>query len=190
MSRWQPDARGRLLRAAIDLFSERGYEATTSAQIAERAGLTKTTLFRHFADKREILFQGQETLISALAAGVDAAPAGPPMDLLRSGISALCGAHSGDFRDTGRRLDPILAQSPELQERALFKRSAITRALQDALTIRLRDARLAAVLADVGVRAYYEGFVTWIEQEDGGPLIDAVSQELAAYETVLLGWAS
>ena len=58
MSRWEPDAQGRLLRAALELFSERGYEATTTAQIAERAGLTKTTLFRLFADKREIVFQG------------------------------------------------------------------------------------------------------------------------------------
>jgi AcrR family transcriptional regulator len=186
MSRWEPDARGRLLHAAIDLFSEHGYGATTAAQIAERAGLTKTTLFRHFADKREILFQGQEALISAAVGGVDGAPAGASAaDLLRAGISGLCGAHSSDLRDTGRRLDPILAQSSELQERAVFKRFAITQALHGALTIRVGDARQAAVLADIGVRAYYEGFATWILSTDDRPLLDAVCEELAAYEEVL-----
>ena len=187
MSRWEPDARGRLLRAAIDLFAERGYDATTAAQIAARAGLTKTTLFRHFADKREIVFQGQDALISAAVAGVEEAPPGtPPMPLLWAGISALCGAHAEDFRDTGRQLDPILAQSPELQERATFKRFAITRALQDALTGRLTYPRQAGVLADIGVRAYYEGFSSWIRSTDDEPFADAVRRELSAYETVLL----
>jgi AcrR family transcriptional regulator len=69
MGRWEPDARGRLLDAAVELFTERGYDATTAAQIAERAGLTKTTLFRHFADKREILFQGQEGLVAVAREG-------------------------------------------------------------------------------------------------------------------------
>ena len=76
MARWEPDARGRLLRAAVALFAERGYEATTAAQIAERAGLTKTTLFRHFADKREILFQGQDDLVALAVGGVQGAPSG------------------------------------------------------------------------------------------------------------------
>ena len=190
MSRWDPDARGRLLRAAIELFSERGYDATTAAQIAERAGLTKTTLFRHFADKREILFQGQQALISRAVAGVEQAPAGtPPFELLRSAILALCEAHPAELRETGRRLDPILAHSPELQERGTFKRFAITQALREALAVRLGDTRQAGVLADAGVRAYYEGFSVWIGSTDDGPLAGPVLEELAAYETVLRGMA-
>ncbi|RUR01200.1 TetR/AcrR family transcriptional regulator [Labedella endophytica] len=186
MSRWEPDARGRLLRAAIELFSERGYEATTAAQIAAHAGLTKTTLFRHFADKREILFQGQDVLVEAVKAGVRGAPAeASPMELTRAGVASLCAAHSEDLRDTGRLLDPLLAKTPELQERATFKRSAISEALQHALHSRLSDIRQAGLLADAGVRAYYEGYAAWMHADGTGTLIDSVHEELTAYEAAL-----
>jgi AcrR family transcriptional regulator len=186
MSRWEPDARGRLLRAAIELFSERGYEATTAAQIAAHAGLTKTTLFRHFADKREILFQGQDVLVAGVTTGVRAAPAeSSPMELVRSGIASLCAAHSEDLRDVGRLLDPLLAKTPELQERATFKRSAIAEALTHALQSRLDDSRRAGLLADIGVRAYYEGYAAWMLADGTGSLIESVERELAAYEVAL-----
>ncbi|CAN5119023.1 TetR/AcrR family transcriptional regulator [soil metagenome] len=186
MTRWKPDASGRLLHAAIELFSERGYEATTAAQIAAHAGLTKTTLFRHFADKREILFQGQEVLIAAVAGGVANSPAGSsPMELLRGGIESLCGAHSEDLREVGKLLDPLLERTPELQERAMFKRSALTRALQDALVSRIGDAHQAGVLADVGIRAYYEGYAAWMLAGDAGALFESAENELKDYETAL-----
>jgi AcrR family transcriptional regulator len=190
MGRWEPDARGRLLRAAIDLFTERGYDATTAAQIAERAGLTKTTLFRHFADKREILFQGQEILIRLAADGVRAAePQSASFDVLRAGVLALCTVHEAEHRQIGRQLDAIFSSSPELRERAAFKRSAITDALQKALAARFGDERRAAVLADIGVRAYYDGFAAWIASAVDGPLADVVSNELAAYASVLVDMA-
>jgi AcrR family transcriptional regulator len=191
MGRWEPDARGRLLQAAIELFSERGYEATTAAQIAEHAGLTRTTLFRQFADKREILFQGQETLMALAADAVEAAaPGSTPLEVLRAGVVALCTIHTPDRRETGRRLDAILATSPELQERAVFKRAAITAALQGALADRLGDARMSGVLADTGVRAYYDGFAVWIAADHDGPLVEAVAEELAAYRSVLAGMSA
>lgn len=186
MSRWEPDARGRLLRAAIELFSERGYEATTAAQIAAHANLTKTTLFRHFADKCEILFQGQDVLVAGVTTGVLEAPAEvSPMELVRAGIASLCAAHSEDLRDVGRLLDPLLAKTPELQERATFKRSAISDALQQALSSRLTDIRQAGLLADVGMRAYYEGYAAWMLADDPRALIDSVDEHLAAYEVAL-----
>jgi AcrR family transcriptional regulator len=184
MGRWEPDARGRLLRAAIELFSEHGYDTTTAAQIAAHAGLTKTTLFRHFADKREILFQGQDALVAAAVAGVVAAPAdASPRELVRAGIASLCAAHSDDLRDVGRLLDPLLAATPELRERATFKRSAITDALEGALADRLGDPRQAGLLADVGVRAYYEGYAAWMLGDGSNALVDSVDDELAAYES-------
>ncbi|NKE55615.1 TetR family transcriptional regulator, partial [Lentzea sp. PSKA42] len=74
MGRWEPDARERLVRAALDLFCEQGYENTAVAQIAERAGLTKSTYFRHFRDKREVLFGGQDELLELLSGGIAGAP--------------------------------------------------------------------------------------------------------------------
>jgi len=186
VARWQPDARGRLLRAALDLFTERGYDATTAAQIAERAGLTKTTLFRHFADKREILFQGQETLVALAASAVAEAPRdASPFELLDAGVRALCSIHADDQREIGRQLNPLIAESAELRERAIFKRAAITDALRSALAARLDDPRLASVLADAGIRAYYDGFDAWVESTDDVPLEHVVLRELAAYEPLL-----
>jgi hypothetical protein len=58
-------------------------------------------------------------------------------------------------------------------------------ALHKALTTRLGDAREAGVLADVGVRAFYDGFASWITSNEDGPLAVFVSRELEAYEAVL-----
>ncbi|AGZ41159.1 TetR/AcrR family transcriptional regulator [Actinoplanes friuliensis] len=186
MGRWEPDTRGRLLHAALELFADQGYDATTAAQIAERAGLTKTTLFRHFADKREVLFQGQPALVAVAIAGVESAPEGATaLDLLRAGLLALCEAHVPEQQEIGRQIDRLIAASPELKERAIFKRSAIAAALETTLATRLGDRRLAGVLADLGVRAYYEGFSLWSDTRRDDKLADVVADELAAYESVL-----
>ena len=179
MSRWEPDAQGRLLRAALDLFTEHGYDSTTTAQIAERAGLTKTTLFRLFSDKREIVFQGQGTLVALVTEGVEQAPADSiPAALMIEGIRLLSGAHTEDHRRTGRILDPILASSPELAERAIAKRFAITAALELALVNRGVDTAQAGVLADLGVRAYYSGYDVWVASDDPVPLADYVLDQI------------
>lgn len=167
MGRWEPDARGRLLRAALELFSEQGYDATTAAAIADRAGLTKTTLFRQFADKREILFQGQEESVRTADAAVRAAPVdATPVEALRAGLVALCDDHTDEHRERGRRIAPIVAASPELQERALTKRASIAAALQGALVERCGDPAVAGGLCDLGVRAYYDGFDDWAHGDD------------------------
>ena len=186
MSRWEPDARGRLLDAALELFAEQGYEATTAAQIAARAGLTKTTLFRLFADKREILFHGQPRLIAVATAGVQAAArdaTGP--ELLHAGLRALCDAHVIEQQEIGRQITALVASSPDLQERAAFKRTTIATALATAMGARLSDRRLAGVLADVGVRAYYDGFDQWINTRREDRLSEVVFEELAALENAL-----
>ncbi|MER6872101.1 helix-turn-helix domain-containing protein, partial [Amycolatopsis sp. NPDC000673] len=87
MARWEPGARERLVVAAVDLFAEQGYDATTVAQIAERAGVTKSTFFRHFPDKRELLVAGQETLSRLLAEGIADAPAdSSPLEAVAGGL--------------------------------------------------------------------------------------------------------
>src|ERR1700710_2641442 len=89
MPRWEPDGRRRLEEAALELYGERGFENPTVTEIAARAGLTERTFFRHFADKREVLFGGssalQELMVSAVAAAPDAAP---PIDAVGAGLEA------------------------------------------------------------------------------------------------------
>lgn len=145
---------------------------------AEQAGLTKTTLFRQFADKREILFQGQAASVATADAAVRGAPAGAhPIDALRTGLDALAEDHVPEQREIGRRAEAITATSAELQERAAFKRSAISAALAAALAERVDDG-VAGVLADIGTRAYYCGFAEWARTDDDTDLAALVRRHL------------
>ena len=108
MARWQPDARGRLRQAAFELYGEHGFDRTTVAQIADRAGLTRSTFFRHFPDKRDVLAAGQETLSALLAQGVREAPAGAtPMQAVAAGLVSASAAMTPFNRELGPRLDRI-----------------------------------------------------------------------------------
>src|ERR1700710_557929 len=89
MSRWEPDAKGRLAQAAIELYVEHGFEQTTVADIAERAGLTERTFFRHFTDKREVLFAGQDDFQEMFIAAIAGAPsAASPLQAAEAGLYA------------------------------------------------------------------------------------------------------
>src|ERR1700684_1967037 len=100
MARWQPGARERLVVAAVDLFTEQGYDATTVAQIAERAGITRSTFFRYFSDKREVLVAGQETLSRLLAEGIAEAPAGAsPLEAVAGGLARASSGKGAVKRD-------------------------------------------------------------------------------------------
>src|SRR5690348_12479074 len=134
MSRWEPDARGRLAQAAMELYRERGYEQTTVAEIAQRAGVTERTFFRHFADKREVLFDGGQALQERMVAAVDAAP---PSAALLDAIAAALDAAAEQFAeipaDFPRRRQEVIAAHPALQERELIKLARLSAALADAL---------------------------------------------------------
>src|SRR3984957_4914121 len=115
MGRWQPDSRGRLQEAALALYSERGFDQTTAAQIAVRAGLTERTFFRHFADKREVLFGGSALLQERIVAGVvGPPPKAGPLDSVACGLAAAAAMLGESRRDLSRlRLD-VIATNPEL----------------------------------------------------------------------------
>src|SRR3954447_11398544 len=118
MARWEPGARERLVMAAVELFTEQGYDATTVAQIAERAGVTKSTFFRHFPDKRELLVAGQDMLSRLLSEGLTEAPeAAPPLGAAAAGLERASSAMGPMNRDLGPRLKAAVAASTELQER-------------------------------------------------------------------------
>src|SRR4051794_18588091 len=122
MARWEPGARERLVLAAVDLFTEQGYDATTVAEIAERAGVTKSTFFRHFPDKRELLVAGQETLSALLAEGITDAPAdASPLEAVAAGLARASDTMGPMNRELGPRLKAAVAASTELQERDALK---------------------------------------------------------------------
>ncbi len=168
MARWQPGARERLVIAAVDLFTEQGYDATTVTQIAERAGVTKSTLFRYFPDKREILVAGQETLSRLLSEGIAEAPAGAsPLQAVAAGLERVSAAMGQMNRDLGPRLKAAVAASSELQERDALKSVGLAAAMSAALVGRGVADPAAQLAAELGVLAFKRGYTRWsIEERD------------------------
>ena len=129
MSRWKPDARGRLEQAAFELILEGGYEQITVADIAKRAGLTERTFFRHYADKREVLFGGSAMLQSEIVRALDdVPPSASTIDAVRAAIEAAATMMRGR-RAYARERQKIVMAHPDLQEREQMKRSTLATAL-------------------------------------------------------------
>lgn len=162
MGRWAPGARERLVMAAVDLFTEQGYDATTVAQIAERAGVTKSTFFRHFPDKRELLVAGQETLSQLLTEGIAEAPAdATPLEAVAAGLVRASTAMGPMSREIAPRLKAAVAASAELRERDALKSVSLAAAMTDALTTRGIPAATAALASELGVLAFKRGYAEW-----------------------------
>lgn len=162
MARWQPNAPERLAVAALELFEERGYEDTTVIEIARRAGLTKSTFFRHFRDKREVLFGG-DTMSGLLAEGIAAAPAtATPLDavahaLEEVGRQAFTPARHG----FSARRRAVIASNPELQEREALKGLRLTASMTRALQRRGVAELTACVAAELGALALAIAYERW-----------------------------
>jgi AcrR family transcriptional regulator len=170
MSRWQPGVRERLVLAAVDLFTEQGYDTTTVAQIAERAGVTRSTFFRHFADKREVLVAGQETLSRLLAEGIAEAPASAsPLEAVAAGLERASGEMGPVNRELGPRLKAAVAASTELQERDALKSVGMASAMTAALVARGVPEPTAHLAGELGVLAFKRGYAQWSEgdRDDG-----------------------
>lgn len=175
MGRWEPDAKGRMVAAALDLFAERGFEATTAADIADRAGVTERTFFRHFADKREVLFDGSATLEHTTYDAILAAPQDlSPLD------AAVAGMHAGgvlleQIRDRAVRRSRIVDANPSLRERELLKLAAMTDATAQALRIRGVDEPAATLAAHSAVTIFHVAFARWVSADDAPRFADCVA---------------
>jgi AcrR family transcriptional regulator len=182
MARWEPGAPQRLVVAAVDLFTEQGYDATTVAQIVERAGVTKSTFFRHFADKREVLVAGQEALSTLLAEGIAGAPVGAaPLEAVAAGLERASSIMGPANRALGPRLQAAVAASTELQERDALKTVGMAAAMTDALLARDVPDPVAHLAGELGVLAFKRGYATWSEsdRDDGTGLAEHALAALA-----------
>jgi len=187
MVRWEPDSRGRLEQAALALFAERGFENTTVAEIAARAGLTERTFFRHFADKREVLFSGarplQDLLINAVASAPD--PAGP-FDAVAVALEA-AGALLQERREYARLRQSVIAANAELQERELIKLASLSAALTDALRRRGVKDPAASLSAEAGIAVFKIAFERWVEETESKSLPLLIKQSLNELKVVTSG---
>ncbi|MBL1285343.1 TetR family transcriptional regulator [Streptomyces sp. For3] len=186
MGRWEPNARGRLAEAALELYSERGFEQTTVAEIAKRAGLTERTYFRHYADKREVLFGGSELqdLLVEVIAGVPESTA--PIDALAVGLEALAEVFD-ERRPFARKRQAVIAANPELQERELIKLASLSAALADTLRLRGVPEPAASLTAEVGVAVFKVGFERWIAASDDRPMAPVMRELLDGLKAVTAG---
>ncbi|WP_214403799.1 TetR/AcrR family transcriptional regulator [Pseudonocardia lacus] len=184
MARWEPGARERLQAAALELFATRGYEQTTAAEIAGAVGLTERTFYRHFADKREVLFLGQQRFDEAFRAGIDAAPAdAPPLAVVAAALRAAGEFFPDERRDHSRARQAVIDANPSLQEREQHKLAGLATAIGAALRERGVGEPAATLAAQTGVTVFGIAFAQWIREAETRSLVtiaDDVLRELGA----------
>jgi AcrR family transcriptional regulator len=185
MGRWEPNARGRLERAALELYAERVFEQTTVAEIAGRAGLTERTFFRHFADKREVLFAGSAGLRDDIVNAVALAPASAtPMEAIAAGLDAAAGVFPMERREHARRRAAVIAANAELRERELTKMASYSAAFVEALRKRGIGEPAASLAAEIGVAVFKIAFARWLDESNDRGYMDLVRESFAELKTV------
>ena len=185
MGRWEPNARGRLELAALELFGERGFDQTTAAEIAARAGVTERTFFRHYADKREVLFGSSNPLRDFLEQAVAAAPRdAAPIDAAAHAL-ATAGATMQERAEFVRQRQTVILANPELLERELAKRTVLVAAVAGALRERGVTDPTATLVAETAIAVFHVAFQSWVR--DGGDLPDAIRSSFAQLKAVATG---
>lgn len=187
MSRWEPNARGRLEQAALDLYQERGFEQTTVTEIAERAGLTERTFFRYFADKREVLFGGQDHLREIYVRTIEAAPdVAAPIDAIAAALEAATPVFR-ERHELARQRQTVIVANPGLQEREMLKRAALASAMADALRRRGVTDPAASLAAEVGVIAFKAAYARWVSEPDEPDLARLIRVSLDQLKGIIAG---
>lgn len=161
MGRWEPDAQGRLERAALELYAERGFDHTTVAEIAQRAGVTERTFFRHFTDKREVLFHGDE-LARSIADTLTAVPESvAPLDAVAAAFESTA-EFFDERRQYSKKRQAVIDANPALQERELIKLASMAALVGEALRGRGLPEPAASLTAEAGTAVFKVAFARWL----------------------------
>lgn len=188
MVRWEPGARERLQGAALELFATNGYEQTTAAEIAQAVGLTERTFFRHFADKREVLFFGQDLFLRAFLDGVDDAPAdASPLDVIGSALASAAAFFPDERRTYSRTRQVVIDRNPALQERELHKLAGLATSVAGALRDRGVKEPAATLAAESGVTVFGIAFAQWIGDGEKRSLADIAADVLGELQNLTAG---
>ena len=161
MVRWEPETRERLREAALDLYLANGYDDTTVTQIAQSVGVTERTFFRHFADKREVIFGGSDLLQQEFSSGVASAPEGSPLDMVAHAVLG-SSYFPEERRPWSRRRQALITSHPELKERELNKMATLAGVLAQALRDRGVTEPAATLAAESGVTVFRLAFDEWV----------------------------
>jgi AcrR family transcriptional regulator len=175
MVRWEPGARDRLRKAALELYLQQGFEQTTVGEIARSVGLTERTFFRHFADKREVLFDNQDTLQHAFVDSVNAAPPdASPLEMVASALAATTEFFPDERRTWSRQRQEVIGANPPLKERELLKMARLSEAVAEALRARGVAETAATLAAESAITVFTVAYLQW--------LADGETRSLAALE--------
>ncbi|MGH8962044.1 MAG: TetR/AcrR family transcriptional regulator [Jatrophihabitantaceae bacterium] len=185
MARWEPGAPERLEQAALELFATRGYEQTTATEIAQSVGLTERTFFRHFSDKREVLFRGQELFVQAFLDGVDGAPPdAAPIEIVACALQSAAAFFPDELRPHARTRQSVIEQNPALQERESHKLAGLATTVADALRARGVDELAATLAAESGATVFGIAFAQWIREGEQRSLADISAHVLGELLTL------
>ncbi|MFE6160111.1 TetR family transcriptional regulator [Streptomyces sp. NPDC056486] len=187
MGRWEPNARGRLEQAALELYSERGFEQTTVKEIAKLAGLTERTFFRHFTDKREVLFPESNPLRDVLVEALDGVPDSErPIDAVAAALDTIAELMR-ERRELARQRQAVIAANAELQERELVKLASLVSALTVALRRRGVADPAAGLAAEAGIAVFKIAFERWISEAEQRDLSHLIRDSLDELKAVTAG---
>jgi len=186
VSRWRPDARERLQQAALELFAEQGFAATTVPEITARAGLTTRTFFRHFADKREVLYADDAEMPAMVARMMaEAPPAADPLELIVEGLRTVAETRFEPRKAALRARRELVRTDAGLQERDLRKRAVMSEAIREGFRVRGLDEPRAALLAETCVTLINVSLTTWLDADDDRRLHEIILETLATLRSAL-----
>ncbi|TFC06520.1 MULTISPECIES: TetR/AcrR family transcriptional regulator [unclassified Cryobacterium] len=188
MVRWEPGAKVRLQAAALDLFATQGFEQTTTAQIAQSVGLTERTFFRHFSDKREVLFHGQELFLQAFLDGVDLAPPdAPTMAVVAAALHAGTSFFPEERRPYSRLRQTVIDANPALEERETHKMAGLATIVAEALRKRGIAEPTATLAAESGGTVFRMAFAQWIREGETRSMTDIATDLLVELQNLTAG---
>ncbi len=184
MARWEGDAAGRLREAAMRLYVEQGYEQTTVAEIAAQAGVTARTFFRHFTDKREVLFAGASALREGVMAALESAPAdATPREVVTAALDA-AGTILGQQREHSRLRQTVIEANDELRERELIKMATLAAGMSAGLRRRGVPEPDATLVAETGAVVLRVAFEAWVAAHDDATLNDYMRDAFTRLEAI------
>ena len=187
MARWDANAYERLQQAALELYGERGFEQTTVAEIAKRAGLTERTFFRYFADKPEVLFSGSAALQDGIVNLVASAPSSTaPIDIVTSALEATAGFFQ-EVHEYSVKRQAVIEANPELRQREVIKMAALASAITEALRQRGVSEPAATLAAEAGVAAFKTAFQRWLNEPDQPDFAVLVQDSIDQLKAVTAG---
>lgn len=185
MGRWQAGARKRLEQAALELFLEQGFAETTVPEITALAGLTTRTFFRHFADKREVLFADEEELPALVERLIAEAPVSlGPMAVIAHGLKPFAETVFEGRLESLRTRHAIISADEGLRERELRKLDILSRAISQGFLSRGADELTSTLAAKLAMTIFNVASMRWLEGDNERGLSEIVAEVFTALRLI------